>query len=58
MGELTAEERRLADLRAQGCDWAEIAARLGGSAEACRKQLARALDRVEHQLEGGEDSDG
>ena len=55
---LSEEERRLADLRAQGCDWAEIAARLGGTAEACRKQLARALDRVEHQLEGSEDGDG
>jgi RNA polymerase sigma-70 factor (ECF subfamily) len=54
---LTEEERRLADLRGQGCEWAEIAARLGGTAEACRKQLARALDRVEHQLEGGEDGD-
>ena len=50
----TEEERRLADLRAQGCDWAEIAARLGGTAEACRKQLARALDRVEQQLAASE----
>jgi RNA polymerase sigma-70 factor (ECF subfamily) len=49
---LTEEERRLADLRAEGCEWAEIAARLGGTAEACRKQLARALDRVERELEG------
>jgi RNA polymerase sigma-70 factor (ECF subfamily) len=48
---LSEEERLLADLRGQGCDWAEIAARLGGSAEACRKQLARAIDRVEQQLE-------
>jgi RNA polymerase sigma-70 factor (ECF subfamily) len=55
---LSEEERRLADLRAQGCEWAEIAARLGGTAEACRKQLARAIDRVEQQLEGSEDGDG
>ena len=54
---LTGEERLLADLRGQGCEWAEIAARLGGTAEACRKQLARALDRVEHQLEGSEIGD-
>ena len=54
---LSEEERRLADLRAQGCDWAEIAARLGGTADACRKQLARAIDRVEHQLEGSEIGD-
>jgi RNA polymerase sigma-70 factor (ECF subfamily) len=49
---LTDKERSLADLRGQGCEWAEIAARLGGTPEACRKQLARAIDRVEHQLEG------
>jgi RNA polymerase sigma-70 factor (ECF subfamily) len=54
---LSVEERLLADLRAQGCEWAEIATRLGGSAEACRKQLARALDRVEHQFEGSEIGD-
>jgi RNA polymerase sigma factor (sigma-70 family) len=55
---LSEEERQLADLRGQGCGWAEIAARLGGTADACRKQLARAVDRVEHQLEGGEIGDG
>src|SRR6516164_6920798 len=48
------EARQLADLRGQGCGWAEIATRLGGTADACRKQLARAIDRVEHQLEGSE----
>jgi RNA polymerase sigma-70 factor (ECF subfamily) len=51
---LSEEERLLADLRGQGCDWAEIAARVGGTAEACRKQLARAINRVEHQLEESE----
>jgi RNA polymerase sigma-70 factor (ECF subfamily) len=50
---LSDEERLLAELRAQGCEWAEIAAKLGGTAEARRKQLARALDRVERELEGG-----
>jgi RNA polymerase sigma-70 factor (ECF subfamily) len=55
---LTAEERLLFDLRGQGCDWAEIAARLGGTAEARRKQLARAIDRVEQQLEGSAIGDG
>jgi RNA polymerase sigma-70 factor (ECF subfamily) len=49
---LSEEERRLADLRAQGCEWAEIAAKLGGTPEARRKQLTRALDRVAQQLEG------
>ena len=44
------DERRLLELRNDGHDWAAIAARLGGSAEALRKKLARALDRVAEQL--------
>jgi RNA polymerase sigma-70 factor (ECF subfamily) len=55
---LTDEERQLADLRAQGYEWAEIAGQLGGTPGARRKQLARALDRVEQQLEGSEPGDG
>jgi DNA-directed RNA polymerase specialized sigma24 family protein len=47
---LTGEERQLADLRGEGRTWAEIAAALGGHAEARRKQLVRALDRVSRQL--------
>jgi RNA polymerase sigma-70 factor (ECF subfamily) len=50
---LSAEERQLADLRAEGYEWAEIAARLGGTPGARSKQLARALDRVEALLEAG-----
>jgi RNA polymerase sigma-70 factor (ECF subfamily) len=50
---LSSEERLLADLRAQGCEWAEIASRVGGTPQARRKQLARAIDRVEQQLEEG-----
>jgi RNA polymerase sigma-70 factor (ECF subfamily) len=49
---LTENERALVDLRAQGCEWPEIAAKLGGTAQARRKQFARAVDRVEQQLEG------
>ena len=49
--QLSKEERLLAELRADGCEWTEIAARLGGTAEARRKQLARAVARVEQQLE-------
>ena len=37
------EERQIADLRGEGCEWAEIAARLGGAADARRKQFQRAL---------------
>jgi len=55
---LSSEERLLADLRAQGCEWAEIADQIGGTPQARRKQLARAIDRVEQQLEGsGDDED-
>jgi RNA polymerase sigma-70 factor (ECF subfamily) len=49
---LTDEERQLADLRGQGYQWAEIASKLGGTPRARSKQLSRALDRIEHQLEG------
>ena len=48
---LTEEERRLADLRGEGYTWEEIAARVGGTPQARRKQLARAVDRVARELE-------
>jgi RNA polymerase sigma-70 factor (ECF subfamily) len=47
---LDAEERQLAERRADGRAWADIAEELGGTAEGRRKQLARALDRVAQQL--------
>jgi RNA polymerase sigma-70 factor (ECF subfamily) len=47
---LTPEERRLMDLRAQGHEWATIAAQLGGGVDALRVKLSRALDRVAGQL--------
>jgi len=40
----------LAEQRALGRDWAQIAAEKGGSAEALRKQLARAIERVSQEL--------
>lgn len=43
---LSEEERRLVELRADGREWADIAAELGGTAQGRRKQLARAVDRV------------
>ena len=49
-GRLSDEERRLADLRALGHPWAEIAAEFGGSPDALRMQLHRAIDRVWHEL--------
>jgi RNA polymerase sigma factor (sigma-70 family) len=54
---LTEEERRVAALRSQGRAWGEIATDLGGTAEARRKQLERALDRVTRELGLDEDSD-
>ncbi len=47
---LGAEERQLADLRFEGWEWSEIAGRLGGSAQARRMQLARAVHRVAKDL--------
>jgi RNA polymerase sigma-70 factor (ECF subfamily) len=53
---LSEEERRLADLRHDGLAWAEIAERLGGTAQARRMQLARAVERVSREL--GLDDEG
>jgi len=47
---LSEEERRLVDLRCQGLSWEEIADSLGGSADARRKQMARAIDEIVHKL--------
>jgi RNA polymerase sigma factor (sigma-70 family) len=54
----TEEERMLADLRGQGFEWAEIASRLGGTPAARRQQLARAVDRIERQIEEIERGNG
>jgi RNA polymerase sigma-70 factor (ECF subfamily) len=53
---LTLEECEIADRRGTGQEWAEIAAAMGGTADARRKQLKRALDRVAPEL--GLDDDG
>ncbi len=47
---LSEDERRIADLRTSGCDWAAVAAELGGTPDGRRKQLARAVARVEEDL--------
>jgi RNA polymerase sigma-70 factor (ECF subfamily) len=56
---LSAEERRMAELRSAGREWAEIAAELGGTPQARRKQLARAVGRVAQELglEGSSDDE-
>jgi RNA polymerase sigma-70 factor (ECF subfamily) len=47
---LSDEERRLADLRAAGVAWAEVAAEMGGSPDGRRVQLDRAVRRVSREL--------
>ena len=47
---MTTEERALLERREQGLEWAEIAAELGGSPDALRVRLARAVARITRQL--------
>jgi RNA polymerase sigma-70 factor (ECF subfamily) len=47
---LSDEEKQLADLRAAGVAWEEIAGQLGGTAQARRMQLARAVERIARAL--------
>jgi RNA polymerase sigma-70 factor (ECF subfamily) len=47
---LSPEELQLFELRRQGCAWAAVADRLGGTAEGRRKQYERAVQRVTHEL--------
>jgi RNA polymerase sigma-70 factor (ECF subfamily) len=47
---LSEDERRLADQRAQGRDWAQIAADEGDTPDAVRKRLVRAVERVTQEL--------
>jgi RNA polymerase sigma factor (sigma-70 family) len=54
---LNGEERHLTELRGQGHTWPEIAATVGGTPQARRRQLTRALDRVAHHMGLDEVSD-
>jgi RNA polymerase sigma-70 factor (ECF subfamily) len=47
---LTPEERELAELRRQNCNWQEIAERLNSTPGAVRKQWERAVKRVLERL--------
>jgi RNA polymerase sigma-70 factor (ECF subfamily) len=47
---LTADERRLAEARADGRTWDEIAAELGGTPDGLRMQFSRAQTRVAEAL--------
>ena len=48
--QMTSEERQIADLRGEGLSWEAIAVRQGGTAQARRMQLSRAIDRVAREL--------
>lgn len=48
---LTPEERAVAEERAAGADWREIAARRGERPDTIRMRFTRALDRVARELE-------
>jgi len=54
---MSADERRLLERRQDGDEWAVIAADEGSSAEALRKKLARAVERVSREigLDGSDD---
>lgn len=45
------EVRQIAEARVNGATWEEIAIRLGGAADARRKQFGRAMDRIAQSLE-------
>jgi RNA polymerase sigma-70 factor (ECF subfamily) len=47
---LSDDERRISELRAAGHDWADIASQLGGTPDALRKKLERAMDRISNEL--------
>lgn len=47
---MSEEERKLVELRRDGCSWDEVAAETGLSAEAARKRLSRAFDRISEEL--------
>ncbi len=47
---LSEDERYLADQRALGRDWTDIAAEVGATPEGLRKKLTRAISRVSRQL--------
>jgi RNA polymerase sigma-70 factor (ECF subfamily) len=47
---LSSEERQLAEWRSDGISWTEIAIRLGGTPDARRLQLSRAVDRAAREL--------
>jgi hypothetical protein len=54
---LSDEEKRMADLRGAGQEWAEIAGQLGGTADGRRMQFQRAINRISRELGLEEDDE-
>jgi DNA-directed RNA polymerase specialized sigma24 family protein len=52
LARLDVEERRLAEMRAEGLSWLAIAQQMGGGPDALRMKLARALEKVVKVLDG------
>jgi len=50
LSRLSEGERRLADLRALGRSWKDIAGEVGGNPDALRIQFTRAVNRVAREL--------
>src|SRR5262245_20178093 len=47
---LSEEERQIVELRSEGLSWEDVAAQLGGTAQARRMQLRRAFERVVREV--------
>jgi hypothetical protein len=47
---LSEEERQIVELRSEGLAWEDVAAKLGGTAQARRMQLGRAAKRIVREL--------
>jgi len=51
MALMDAQEREMAECRAKGMEWSEIAVRIGGTPDARRKQFQRAVQRIATTLD-------
>jgi RNA polymerase sigma factor (sigma-70 family) len=51
LGLMDPQVRQMAECRTRGMEWSEIAAQIGGTADARRKQFQRAVDQIAQSLE-------
>lgn len=54
---LSKEEQQIVELRQQGCQWNEVAERMGGTGDARRKQFQRSLKQLTRDLKLDDDLD-